>query len=137
MDYSYDSEAEWEGEEEGGGDDVANGSDEEKDESESEDDEMKGWLVDDDEEEVVTPIEERDGLESFPFPLPADSLASKGKRKAVEPEKPKKDNGTKVKKRKIEVALVPYTKGPCWESHIGESEFSQYRIHLFNGNFVS
>ncbi|EIM90432.1 uncharacterized protein STEHIDRAFT_119429 [Stereum hirsutum FP-91666 SS1] len=131
VDYSYDSEAEWEGEEEGGGDDVANGSDEEKEESDSEDDELKGWLVDDDEEEVVTPIEERDGLEEFPFLLLGDS-ASKGKRKAVEQEKPKKDNGTKVKKRKVEVALIPYTKGPCWESHIGESEFSQYRIHLFN-----
>lgn len=96
-----------------------------------------GWLVDDDEEEeVVTPIEEREGLEGFPFPLPADP-ASKGKRKAVEQEKPKKDNGTKVKKRKVEVALIPYTKGPCWESHIGDSEFSQYRIHLFNGNTSS
>lgn len=96
---------------------------------------MNGWLVDDDEEEAVTPIEEREGFDAFPFPPALADTASKGKRKAEE--KYKQDGGNaKVKKRKVEVALIPYTKGPCWEKHVGDSELSQYRIHLFNGRSI-
>lgn len=66
-DYAYDSGAEWGEEEEGGGDDVLGDSDDERDDDEGSDD-LDGWLVDGDDGEAVTPVEERDGLDAFPFP---------------------------------------------------------------------
>lgn len=135
VDYAYDSGEEWAGEEEGGGDDLAELSDDDKDDDEGSD-EMDGWLVDEDEEEVATPIDEREGLEAFPFPPPPE--LGKGKRKAEVKEQGKESvgDGAKAKKRKVVVPLVPFSKGPCWESEIGNCEydpFKQYRIHLFNG----
>ncbi|KAI0041546.1 hypothetical protein FA95DRAFT_1565278 [Auriscalpium vulgare] len=134
LDYAYDSGEEWEGEEEGGGDDVADVSDDDQDEEEDEDD-LDGWLVDGDDEEAVTPIEEREGLDAFPFPPPPPP--NKGKRKAetLPKEAEKKGDGAKAKKRKIVVPLVPFIKGPCWETVIGKCDydpFKQYRIQLFN-----
>lgn len=137
LDYSYDSGEEWEGEEEGGGDDVAEMSDDDR-EDEADSSDLDGWLVDGDEEEVATPIDEREGLDAFPFP----SLPNKGKRKAetestsVAKEVEKSSDGAKSKKRKVVVPLVPFIKGPCWENEIGRCEydpFKQYRIQLFNG----
>ncbi|KAI0312729.1 hypothetical protein OF83DRAFT_1176353 [Amylostereum chailletii] len=134
VDYAYDSGEEWAGEEEGGGDDLAEVSDEDRDDDEGSDD-MDGWLVDEDEEEVATPIEEREGMDEFPFPPPSEP--SKGKRKAEpkEHETSKGGEGAKPKKRKVVVPLVPFTKGPCWESSIGKCEygpFKAYRVQLLN-----
>ncbi|KAA1471273.1 hypothetical protein DENSPDRAFT_799075 [Dentipellis sp. KUC8613] len=128
VDYTYDSGEEW-GEEEAGGDDVADASDEDKDEEEASSD-MDDWLVDDDEEEVATPIEEREGVDGFPFP----PEQVKAKRKAEGKEKDIGD-GAKAKKRKVVVPLVPFIKGPCWENEIGKCEFDPfkpYRIQFFN-----
>ena len=130
-DYSYDSGAEWGEEDEGGGDDVLGDSDDERDDEEESDD-LDGWLVDGDDEEAVTPIEEREGLDAFPFPPLAEG--SKSKRK-VGKEK-ETDTEAKAKKRKVVVPLVPFVKGPCWETAIGDCEydpFNHYRVQLFNG----
>lgn len=131
IDYSYDSGAEWGEEDEGGGDDVLGDSDDERDDEEESDD-LDGWLVDGDDEEAVTPIEEREGLDAFPFPPLAEG--SKSKRK-VGKEK-ETDTEAKAKKRKVVVPLVPFVKGPCWDTAIGDCEydpFNHYRIQLFNG----
>jgi chromatin assembly factor 1 subunit A len=136
-DYAYDSGAEWGEEDEGGGDDVLGDSDEERDDEEGSDD-LDGWLVDGDDEEVATPVEEREGLDAFPFPPVPEG--SKSKRKAgKEKEKEKEmDTEAKAKKRKVVVPLVPFVKGACWETAIGECEyepFNHYRIQFFNGQF--
>ncbi|KAI0003285.1 hypothetical protein BJV74DRAFT_943985 [Russula compacta] len=130
IDYAYDSGAEWGEEEEGGGDDVLGDSDDERDDDEESDD-LDGWLVDGEDEEAATPVEEREGLEAFPFPLVPES--SKSKRKAGKEKE--KDTDGKAKKRKVVVPLLPFVKGPCWETEIGDCEydpFNQYRIQLFN-----
>ncbi|KAI0063406.1 hypothetical protein BV25DRAFT_1854444 [Artomyces pyxidatus] len=131
LDYGYDSGEEWGGEEEGGGDDVADVSDDDRDE-EADSSDLDGWLVDGDEKEVATPIDEREGLDAFPFPpLPEPS---KGKRKADVGEE-KGGDGAKAKKRKVVVPLVPFIKGPLWEREVGKCEydpFKQYRIQFFN-----
>jgi chromatin assembly factor 1 subunit A len=137
IDYSYDSGAEWGEEDEGGGDDVLGDSDDERD-NEEESDDLDGWLVDGDDEEAVTPIEEREGLDdAFPFPPLAEG--SKSKRKVVKEKET--DTEARVKKRKVVVPLVPFVKGPCWETVIGDCEydpFNHYRIQLFNGqSFLS
>ena len=135
LDYTYDSGEEWGEEDEGGGDDVLGDSDDERDD-ENESDDLDGWLVDGDEEEVATPIEEREGLDAFPFPPIPES--SKSKRKAGKEKET--DTDGKAKKRKVVVPLVPFVKGPCWETEIGRCEyepFNQYRIQFFNGKFLS
>ena len=131
IDYAYDSGEEWGEEEEGGGDDVLGDSDDERGDEEESDD-LDGWLVDGDDEEVVTPIEEREGLDAFPFPpVPEGSKVKRKARKEKET-----DTESKSKKRKVVVPLMPFIKGPCWETAIGECDyepFNQYRIQFFNG----
>jgi chromatin assembly factor 1 subunit A len=139
IDYAYDSGAEWGEEEEGGGDDVLGDSDDEREDEEGSDD-LDGWLVDGDEVEVVTPIEEREGLEAFPFPPIPTPEGSKSKRKVGKEKEKETETGAegKAKKRKVVVPLVQFVKGPCWETEIGDCEyepFNQYRIQLFNGWF--
>ncbi|KAG2077980.1 hypothetical protein BDR04DRAFT_1064958 [Suillus decipiens] len=121
-DYGYDSGEEWEDEGAADADNVDDDDDEEGDGEEGDSD-LESWLVDDDEiEEVVA--DDRDlspSLLDIPLPPP--------KRKA-EPLSKQPE-----KKRKIVVPLVPYTKGPLWESVIGQCEydpFKPYRIQLFN-----
>ncbi|KAG2349564.1 hypothetical protein BDR05DRAFT_1055214 [Suillus weaverae] len=121
-DYGYDSGEEWEDEGAADADNVDDDEDEEGDGEEGDSD-LESWLVDDDEIEEVVP-DDRDlspSLLDIPLPPP--------KRKA-EPLSKQPE-----KKRKIVVPLVPYTKGPLWESVIGQCEydpFKIYRIQLFN-----
>ncbi|KAH9171528.1 hypothetical protein EDB89DRAFT_2243493 [Lactarius sanguifluus] len=113
IDYSYDSGAEWGEEEEGGGDEIMGDSDDERDDEEESDD-LDGWLVDGDDGE-------------------GSNTGGKHKRK-VEKEK-ETVTECKTKKRKAVVPLVPFIKGPCWETEIGDCEydpFKHYRIQLFN-----
>lgn len=122
IDYGYDSGDDWEEEVEDA-DDVAEGVDDDDAGADEHDSDMDSWLVDDDEvDEPGTPLEEREGSPGF-FPL--------------SPPKRKAELDTKQsKKRKVIVPLVSFTKGPCWESTIGQCEyepFQPYRIHLFNG----
>ncbi|EIN03604.1 hypothetical protein PUNSTDRAFT_123204 [Punctularia strigosozonata HHB-11173 SS5] len=129
LDYGYDSGEEWE-EEEVVGDDVHDGDEVEDDDADEEeqDSDLDSWLVDDDEiEEVGTPLSDRMDRSPSPFDVPPLPLPKK--RKA------EKGTGEKEKKRKVVVPLVPFNKGPCWESEIGRCEyepFEQYRIQMFN-----
>ncbi|OBZ75701.1 hypothetical protein A0H81_04511 [Grifola frondosa] len=123
IDYGYDSGEEWE-EEGGEADDVVEDA-EEEDGGDEGDSDLDDWLVDDDEvEDPGTPVEDR---ARSPDGLPSDLPV---------PPKRKGDDATKQnKKRKIVVPLVPFTKGPCWESTVGRCKyepFHPYRIELFN-----
>ncbi|KDQ59438.1 hypothetical protein JAAARDRAFT_68081 [Jaapia argillacea MUCL 33604] len=143
IDYGYDSGEEWVEEGEGEADDVAEGSDEEEGAgagADEVDSDVDSWLVDDDEiEEVGTPIEDR--AESPGFLPPALSLLVE-KEREMEMEKRKKrkaaaerGDGSQGKKRKVVVPLVPFIKGPCWDTTIGKCEyepFEGYKIQVFN-----
>jgi chromatin assembly factor 1 subunit A len=113
----------------GDADDVLQDDDEDGN-SDEVDSDMDSWLVDDDEEPEVMSDCFRDLSPSMPpdfpdMPPPPPPL----KRKAPETDK-------KKKRRKVVVPLVPFSKGSCWETKIGECKyepFSQYRMQLFNG----
>ncbi|EKM55675.1 uncharacterized protein PHACADRAFT_209196 [Phanerochaete carnosa HHB-10118-sp] len=125
IDYSVDSEAEWEDDEEGDVlEDAGDEDDEDAGAAEDADSDLESWLVDDDElVEPGTPIDERLGSPDFP-PLPAPS-----KRKSKEGEE------KKSKKRRVVEPLVPFEKGPCWEDTLGEctwEPFKAMRIHFLN-----
>ncbi|KAK1232998.1 hypothetical protein PQX77_003912 [Marasmius sp. AFHP31] len=119
IDYGYDSGEDWEGENAGDADDVVDNDDEEQD-SEDQDSDLDDWLVDDDEiEDTGAPPELDTPVPDIPVPT---------KRKAEE-------DGNASKKRKVVVPLVPYAKGPCWESVIGECHdniLSPYQIRFLN-----
>lgn len=127
FDYGYDSGEDWEEEPMGDADDVLEDDGEDGDTDEADSD-LDSWLVDDDEApEAYQDLRDPSPpmLPNFPdMPPPPPPL----KRKAAEPER-------KAKKRKIVVPLVPFSKGPCWETRISECEyepFNHYRIQLFN-----
>jgi chromatin assembly factor 1 subunit A len=136
LDYSYDSGEEWEGEEEGAGDEVAGDDDDEEGEGavEDEDSDADSWLVDDDEVEMpdldrMSPISDV-SLTGMSLNLPPEPTLPKRKVDVVG-----KEDKADQKKRKV-VPLVPFIKGPCWESEVGVCEyvpFETYRIQLFNG----
>ncbi len=129
FDYGYDSGAEWEQEPTGDADDVLQDDDEDGD-SDEEDSDIDDWLVGDDEKPEMLYEDIRDLSPPMLPDLPVLRLpAPPPKRKAADPE-------TKQKRRKVVVPLVPFSKGPCWETRIGECEYeplNQYRIQLFNG----
>jgi chromatin assembly factor 1 subunit A len=94
---------------------VSDGSDEE--DSDSDEDE-EGWLVEDDEAEDVSGEVVNESSESV----------AKRKFKATSDDKD-------AKRRKVE-KLIPFQKGPCWETKIGQctyDAFNAYRIQLLNG----
>lgn len=132
FDYGYDSGEEWEDEGGGEADDVVEDGDDDDDaDADDADSDLDTWLVDDDDvQEVGTPLEERDAsplLADIPLPVPA-------------PKRKSEDTDQKLgKKRKVVVPLIPFAKGPCWESRIGRCEydlFKPYRIQLFNGKQI-
>jgi chromatin assembly factor 1 subunit A len=123
MDYSYDSGEDWD--EEPAGDDVAEDADEEDVEGSDKDSDMESWLVDDD-EDVGEDVSTQDLLDGD-LPIPDISPAKR---------KQEPDEAKAPKKRKVVVPLVPFAKGPCWESEIGRCEhdlFKTYQMKLFNG----
>ncbi|KAI0807211.1 hypothetical protein C8Q74DRAFT_46269 [Fomes fomentarius] len=132
IDYTYDSGEDWAEEDAGDADDVVNDGDEDGDGDEEVDSDLDSWLVDDEEiEDPGTPIEDRLGSPSFPdLDLPPPGSGS-GKRKAKE----EKEKSTGGKKRRVVVPLVPFAKGPEWETSIAQctyEPFKSYRIQLFN-----
>ncbi|GLB35372.1 putative chromatin assembly factor 1 subunit A [Lyophyllum shimeji] len=121
FDYGYDSGEEWEAEPAGDADDVVDDGEDEED-GDDQDSDLDSWLVDDDEEPGIS-LEDMEQIPDLPI------LSTK--RKADDTEKEKKLG----KKRKVVVPLVPFAKGPCWETSIGYCEssmFDPYRIQLFN-----
>jgi len=124
FDYGYDSAEEWE--EEGEADDVVDDGEEEDGEIEDPDSDLDSWLVDDDDDDVQPPSHES----SPPLSLPEFYVSPPPKRKS---------NGEERKlgkKRKVVVPLLPFAKGPCWETPVTWCEndlFKPYQIRLFNG----
>ncbi|KAG6335146.1 hypothetical protein ID866_3930 [Astraeus odoratus] len=122
-DYGYDSGEEWEHEDVSQADDVVDDDDDDQ-EGDEPDSDLDSWLVDDDEVETPTPLD----LGPLSPPM-TDVHMPPPKRKAENLAKPAE------KKRRVVVPLVPFSKGPCWESAIGQCEyepFDAYRIQLFN-----
>lgn len=123
LDYAYDSGEEWEDEGNDNADDVVEGAEEEEVASDADSD-LDSWLVSDDEVQEIGTL-----LDDCEADLPA-TLNFPTKRKADDEER-------KIgKKRKVVVPLVPFVKGPCWESAVGQcsyEHFQPYRIQLFNG----
>ncbi|RPD65935.1 hypothetical protein L227DRAFT_606090 [Lentinus tigrinus ALCF2SS1-6] len=128
VDYTYDSGEEWAEEDAGDADDVVEDAEDEGDGDDEPDSDLDSWLVDDDDiEDPGTPIEDRLGSPAFPD----IELPPPGKRKAKE-DKEKSGAG---KKRRVVVPLVPFAKGPEWETHIGGCAYEPFRsycIQLFN-----
>lgn len=121
FDYGYNSGEEWEQEAAGDADDVADDGEDEDPENEDVDSDLDSWLVDDDEEPMV--------LDAELTPPEVDFTPHSTKRKA--------DDGERrlEKKRKVVVPLVPFVKGPCWETTLGVCSydpFKSYRLQLFN-----
>ncbi|KAG8217560.1 chromatin assembly factor 1 subunit A-domain-containing protein [Butyriboletus roseoflavus] len=122
-DYGYDSGEEWEDEAPGDADNVEDDGEDDEPDAEDADSDLDSWLVEDDDE--IRPPLDLDDLS----PPPLDPSMPPPKRKAENIEK------RSDKKRKVVVPLVPYVKGPCWESYIGHCEydpFNVYRIQLLN-----
>lgn len=123
FDYAHDSGEEWEPEPVDA-DDVADDG-EEDDDGDEQDSDADSWLVDDDEEIEPSIFDINSSPPPFPdFPLPPP------KRKAEHSDR------NAGKKRKVVVPLIPFAKGPIWESRIGECQyepFKPYNIQLFNG----
>lgn len=124
FDYNYDSGEEWEQEIPGEADDVVDDGEDEDEDGDAADSDLDSWLVDDDDEPSI-PFDDKDRPPVIPD-LPIPSM----KRKAEDSEK------FLGKRRKVVIPLVPFAKGPCWESPIGHYEhslFKPYQIQLFNG----
>ncbi|KAF8559629.1 hypothetical protein OG21DRAFT_1502866 [Imleria badia] len=122
-DYGYDSGEEWEDEGPDDADDVVDDGEDDEPDGEDADSDLDSWLVDDD-DEIRPPL----NLDDLSLP-PLDLSMPAPKRKAENNEK------QSDKKRKVVVPLVPYVKGPFWESQIGHCEydpFNVYRIQLLN-----
>lgn len=135
IDYAYDSGEEWAEEDAGEADDVLDDGGEDDGADEERDSDLDSWLVDDDVEEPGTPLDERMSSPGFPdLDLPPLNSGS-GKRKVKE-EKEKGEKSGGGKKRKVVVPLVAFSKGPEWETEVGQcayEPFKVYRIQLFNG----
>ena len=123
MEYDYDSGQEWEDEGNDNADDVHEGADDEDVASEADSD-LDSWLVSDDEvEEIPAPSADSEVEALTTLNFPSKRKADDGERKIG-------------KKRKVVVPLVPFVKGPCWETSVGQCSyepFESYRIQLFNG----
>lgn len=134
LNYEYDSEAEWE-EDAGDGEDVqSSGGESETEDRMSEDDD--GWLCGDDEVEMM------DGFEGFAEGVVGgddeawmmrDLDDAHAKRAVEKRNRMIKDS---EKRKKFTGPLVPISKGPLWESRLGEPGWSgleQYKIQFLNG----
>uniref|UniRef100_V5F0K6 Chromatin assembly factor 1 subunit A dimerization domain-containing protein n=2 Tax=Kalmanozyma brasiliensis (strain GHG001) TaxID=1365824 RepID=V5F0K6_KALBG len=138
LDYSYDSDADWEEMGQVEGEDVQEGEEKEDDSvmDEDEDSEMDDWLVDDleveeEEEQRLAAMDVDDeivevdakGLPVPPAPVTTNLLH------------PKKKKKVKLLGRRFDAKLVPFSSGPHWEAELGKCDydlFSSYRIELLN-----
>lgn len=127
FDYGYDSGEEWEQETAGDADDVVEDGEDEDADGEDADSDLESWLVDDDEEPEVSLHDPEMSHSDI-----SDAPVLSTKRKAEEGEK------KLGKKRKVVIPLIPFARGPCWETSIGHCEYDllePYRIRMFNGMF--
>lgn len=130
IDYTFDSDAEWEDVEEG--DNVDDAMDDREEEAESvasseDDSELDDWLEDDLEEEDAAPMEE-------------DTVSSS--RSALVRESPvlhKTKKKLKLLGRRFDSKLVPYITGPHWETTLSapsHESFEPYQVRLLNDAHV-
>lgn len=129
LDYTYDSDAEWEEGEEGENVDAMDDREDEESlgASDNDDSEMDDWLEDD-----LEVIEEAPPAEAE-YKIPSSPLNGKQAEKPVNVLQPKKK--IKLLGRRFDSKLVPYITGPHWEQTFGQSEhesFAPYRIQFFN-----
>lgn len=141
LDYSYDSDAEWEDEDPNDGDDVQENDERDEDDGErSEDSEMDDWLVDDleeDEEDDDDAQGRPDDDDVFPNDRLAGTAASPllplvGAPNVLQPKKRK----IKPLGRRFDTKLVPFSTGPHWQHTLGETSyegFKGYQILFLNG----
>ncbi|TBU32249.1 hypothetical protein BD311DRAFT_714705 [Dichomitus squalens] len=138
VDYGYDSGEEWAEEDAGEADDVLDDGGEEEGAEDERDSDLDSWLVDDDEvEEEGTSGGERVGSPGSPELelLPLHGAGAKRKTKGEEKDAERGERVGGGKKRRVVVPLVPFCKGPEWETSIGQcayAPFGAYRIQLFN-----
>lgn len=150
LDYSYESDAEWEDEDPNDGDDLLENDDKEEEEGDRSGDEseMDDWLVDDyeeeDEEEGTAPplIDDMEIVEVNAAGQPISTQPSKVTSKDVKTGgelvnflQPRKK---KIKSfgRRIEGKLVPFSTGPHWQDNLRETTydgFKGYQIEFLNG----
>ncbi|KAF8968365.1 hypothetical protein BDZ97DRAFT_431832 [Flammula alnicola] len=127
FDYGYDSGEEWE--EEPVGEDVVDDGEDEDADADEPDSDLDSWLVDDDEEPALAMLDRSSPPPLFDFP------------NAPPPKRKAEDTERKIgKKRKVVVPLVPFAKGPVWESIIGQCHyepFKPYAIQLLNDTPLS
>ncbi|WFD31345.1 hypothetical protein MSPP1_002379 [Malassezia sp. CBS 17886] len=136
LDYTYDSDAEWDEMDEG--ENVDDAADEREDDESmigsGDESEMDDWLEDDleEEEEAAAPV-------SVPAPMDVDAhRSSPAPRNTVtnvlEPKKKVKFIG-----RRFDAKLVPYISGPHWEDVLGEpghESFDPYVIQFLHDAHV-
>lgn len=140
LDYSYDSDAEWEDMEEGENvDPLDEREDDESVAASEEDSEMDDWLEDDlEEEEEAVPLTESAASLDTPASVSSSRSALLSSAPAsVNTLKPKKK--LKLLGRRFDTKLVPYITGPHWESTWGEpshESFSPYQIQFLNEAYV-
>ena len=142
LDYSYDSDADWEEMGQVEGEDVQDGEEKEEESvaDEDEDSEMDDWLVDDLEVE-----EEEEQQRLAAMDVDDDIVEVDAKGLPVPPTKPaaavtnllhpKKKKKVKLLGRRFDAKLVPFSTGPHWEAEFGTCDydlFSAYRIELLN-----
>ncbi|GAK62453.1 uncharacterized protein PAN0_001d0653 [Moesziomyces antarcticus] len=141
LDYSYDSDADWEELGQVEGEDVQDGEEEKEDSvgDSDEDSEMDDWLVDDleveeEEEQARSAANAMDvddeivEVDKLGMPVPAQPVTTN----LLHPKKKKK---VKLLGRRFDAKLVPFSTGPHWESEFGRCDydlFSSYRIELLN-----
>lgn len=136
LDYSYDSDAEWEDVEEGENVDAIDEREEEESLGGSdEDSEMDDWLEDDLEEEDE-PLAMEDSAVTGEAQETVDS-----ERNALVADKATNSHVLKPKKklkllgRRFDAKLVPYITGPHWETTLsvpGHDSFAQFQLHMLN-----
>lgn len=127
--YDYDSEEEWEEEPEGGED--VNSDDARSQNSDSDhDSEVDDWMCDDDEVEFI------EGYDGDAEEHQRDPEMAARNRALAKRERSNKDATARSKAPK---ALVPFSRGPVWESEYGKSlhsTFESMTICFINGENV-
>lgn len=142
LDYSYDSDADWEEMGQVEGEDVQDGEEKEEESvaDEDEDSEMDDWLVDDleveeeEEQQRLAAMDVDDDIvevdaKGLPVP-PAPPAAT-----TTNLLHPKKKKKVKLLGRRFDAKLVPFSAGPHWEGQFGKCDydlFSTYRIEFLN-----
>lgn len=144
LDYSYDSDAEWEDVDPNDGDDVQDNDEREEEDGDrsGEDSEMDDWLVDDLEEEEEDEEMRPDDDDVFEVDCRGESVAPPRLLKpfalTASPANVLQPKKKKIKPigRRFNAKLVPFSTGPHWQDELGETSyegFKGYQMQFLNG----